>query len=109
VLSRVFQSDALLKRSSHCVSPQLPPLARQARIHGTVSVSILVDPQGKVMCVKAVKGHPLLVVPAMDAAKQWTFRPMTEGGRPVSFWGNLALEFSTNATGKPTSCTSARW
>ena len=109
VLRRVLETEELLKQSSHCVSPQLPLLGKDVRIHGVVSVRILVDPQGRVICVKLIKGHPLVVLAAVDAAKKWTFRPMTQRGRPVSFFGHLTFQFSTSGDSAPTSCTSAHW
>jgi TonB family protein len=109
VLQHVLETEELLKQSSHCVSPKWPALARQARIHGVVSLTILVDREGKVNCVKLVKGHPLLVGASLDAARKWTFRPMTQGGRPVSFFGHLDFQFFMGGDIVPLPCTSARW
>jgi hypothetical protein len=109
VLPRVLQTEELVKQSSHCVSPQLPALDHRPRIQGVMSFTILVDREGKVACVKLIKGHPLLVGMSLEAARKWTFRPITQGGRRVSFFGHLIFEFSTNATERPTSCTSAHW
>ena len=109
VLPRVLQTEELVKQSSHCVPPQLPALDHRPRIQGLLSLTILVDREGNVACVKLIKGHPLLVGMSLEAARNWTFRPMTQGGRRVSFFGHLIFEFSINATEKPTSCTSAHW
>jgi hypothetical protein len=109
VLPRVLQTEELVKQSSHCVPPQLPALDHRPRIQGLLSLTILVDREGNVACVKLIKGHPLLVGMSLEAARKWTFRPMTQGGRRVSFFGHLIFEFSINATEKPTSCTSAHW
>ena len=109
VLRRVLETEELVKQSSHCVAPKMPALLRQARFQGGVIVRILVDPEGRVVCVKAIKGHPLVVLAAVDAAKKWTFRPMTQRGRPVSFFGHLTFQFSASGDSAPTSCTSAHW
>jgi TonB family protein len=109
VLHRVLETEELLKQSSHCVSPQLPLLGKQVRIHGVVSVRILVDPHGNVICVKLIKGHPLMIGAAIEAASKWSFRPMTERGRPVSFFGRLVFQYSTIAPTGPPWCTSAHW
>jgi TonB family protein len=85
----------------------MPALMRQAHIQGTVLVSIYVDRQGKVACVDLIHGHPLMAAASMDAAKQWTFRPMLPRVRPVSFFGHLAFTFSH--TSAPASCFAAHW
>jgi len=105
-----LDTNALLKNATHCVAPQMPPLARQARIDGYVLVDILVDGKGNVACVKLIHGHPLLAGSAVDAAKDWTFRPRKQKGRDVSFYGHLRFHFSTRQTAKSEHpCTVAHW
>jgi Zn-dependent M28 family amino/carboxypeptidase len=55
-----------------------PPLARQARISGTVVAHVSVDPDGSVSEAKATKGHPLLVGAVEDSIKRWRFVSGTE-------------------------------
>ena len=54
--------------------PLYPALARQARIQGNVSCTQSVDKDGKVAQL-SVSGHPLLVQAALDAVKQWRYKP----------------------------------
>lgn len=70
------------------VAPIYPPLAKQARIQGKVVMDITVDTDGKVVNIKVVMGHPLLVQAAMDAAKQWVYeRPANQSiVRATSFF-----------------------
>lgn len=105
-----LDTSALLKSATHCVAPKMPALARQARIEGQVLVDILVDAKGKVACVQVIIGHPMLISSAVDAAKDWTFRPKKQNGKDVSFYGHLRFHFSTGETGKgENSCTVAHW
>jgi len=105
-----LDTKALLKNATHCVAPQMPPLARQARIEGYVLVDILVDRKGKVACAQLIHGHPLLAGSAIDAAKDWNFRPRKQKGRDVSFYGRLRFHFSTGQTAKNENpCTVAHW
>jgi TonB family protein len=105
-----LDTNALLKNATHCVAPQMPALARQARIEGQVLVDILVDREGKVACVHLIQGHPLLAASAIDAAKDWTFGPRKQKGREVSFYGHLRFHFSTGQTAKSENpCTVAHW
>jgi len=59
------------------VRPQYPPLARQARVQGTVKLSAVIDTDGTVLDLKVISGHPLLIPAAMAAVKQWRYKPTT--------------------------------
>ena len=63
VLGRVLETEELVKQSNHCVSPtqHYPALAHVVRIEGVVSLTILADREGKVTCVKLIKGHHLRI------------------------------------------------
>jgi len=105
-----LDTKALVKRANHCGAPRMPALARQARIEGQVLVDILVNQQGKVACVQLIQGHPMLASSAIDAAKDWAFRPMKKGRQAVSFYGHLAFHFSTGEIAKDENpCTVAHW
>jgi protein TonB len=88
----------------------MPALARQARIEGQVLVDILVDQQGNVACAQLIYGHPMLAGSAVEAAKDWTFRPKKQKGHAVSFYGHLRFHFSTGGIVKGESaCIVAHW
>src|SRR5579871_468235 len=63
--------------------PVYPPLAKQARISGTVELSAVIGKDGHVQDLKVIKGHPLLVQAALDAVKNWVYRPTLLNGEPV--------------------------
>jgi protein TonB len=68
------------------VTPAYPDLARRIRASGKVKLSVVVTPDGKVKRVDVIGGHPLLVVAATDAAKQWLFAPASkESTEPLIF------------------------
>lgn len=103
-------SEELVASATHCVAPLMPPLARQAQIEGHVVLNLLVDERGKVACIRPVNGHPMLVRSAIDAAKQWTFRPRKQHGKTVSFYGHLQFHFSSGEVSKTENpCTVAHW
>ena len=64
------------------VAPAYPPLARQARIQGTVITQITISKTGDVESVQIFSGHPLLAPAAIEAIKQWKFRPYLLNGEP---------------------------
>jgi len=105
-----FETDSLLKRTTHCTAPKMPDMARSLRVEGYVSVEILVNDTGKVSCVRLVNGHPMFASSAINAAKRWTFRPMKQDGKAVWFYGHLRFHFSTgkiNDSENP--CTVGTW
>jgi len=67
----------------HKVDPVYPPLAQQARISGTVRLHAIIDKDGSVIELETISGHPLLVPSAIDAVKQWRYRPTLVDGEPV--------------------------
>jgi TonB family protein len=104
----ILSDQVLARRAVGCVAPKLPPFARQLRLNGYVRVGVLVNEAGRVTCVHLVSGHPLLIGSAIDAARQWIFRPVTQNGRTVSVYGILAFHYSTDG-GKTRSCLDAHW
>jgi uncharacterized protein YdeI (BOF family) len=81
------------RRAIRRVAPEFPS---SCRCQGTVVVQIFVNTEGKVECVWVPSGHPLLRRSSANAAKQWTFKALTEGGQPVAFVGLLAFTFESH-------------
>ena len=65
------------------VEPAYSPLAKQARIQGDVVLRVVINQQGEVENLVVLSGHPLLVQAAIDAVKQWRYRPYLLDGKPV--------------------------
>jgi TonB family protein len=86
----------LLKR----VSPVYPPLARQARIQGTVILKVQITKSGEVANIQLVSGHPMLAPAAIEAVKQWKYDPYLLNGDPIEVLTNVAVNF-TLAGGAP--------
>jgi TonB family protein len=57
------------------VKPVYPEIARKGHLTGTVKLTVTVTPEGKVTTVEVIGGHPVFVVAASTAAKQWEFAP----------------------------------
>ena len=81
------------------VPPEYPPLARQARIQGTVILKIVISKDGDVRDVQLFSGHPMLAPAAIEAVKQWKYQPYTEGGESVEVSATVRVNFSL--AGKP--------
>lgn len=66
------------------VQPTYPATARDAHVQGSCVLKVLIDKKGKVSDVTAISGDPLLVPAAMDAVKQWRFKPYSINGQAVA-------------------------
>jgi periplasmic protein TonB len=74
--------------------PVYPPLARQARIQGSVVLHAIIDKEGRVAQLEVVTGHPLLVQAALDAVKQWRYKPTQLNGDPVEVDTTITVTFT---------------
>jgi protein TonB len=76
------------------VRPVYPPLAKQARISGTVRLHAIIAKDGTVIQLEVVQGHPLLVQSALDAVRQWRYQPTLLNGEPVEVDTTVDVVFS---------------
>ena len=74
--------------------PQYPPLARQARIQGTVKLSAVIAKDGSIQKLEVLGGHPLLVPAALAAVKQWRYKPTLLNGVAVEVLTNIDVNFT---------------
>lgn len=88
------QTAMLTKR----VDPDYPPAAIQARIMGTVKLSVVIGTEGKIEQIQVQSGHPLLVPAAMEAVKQWEYKPTLLNGSPVEVVTVVDVSFDLRPT-----------
>jgi|SRR6478609_3366970 len=79
----------LLKR----VEPVYPTLARKAQIQGEVRLQAVVSKTGVLENLRGVSGHPLLIQAAMDAVRQWQYKPFLLNGEPIEAEGDVIVVF----------------
>lgn len=75
-------------------TPVYSPAAKQAGIHGRVTVQVLIDENGKVVSANVVDGHPLLRTNAVNAARKSTFSPTFLSGNKVKVSGVIIYNFN---------------
>jgi TonB family protein len=75
------------------VAPIYPPLARQARIQGTVILNVIINKSGDVGNIRLFSGHPMLAPAAIAAVKQWKYRPCLVDGQPVEVETRIQVNF----------------
>jgi periplasmic protein TonB len=84
-------SSGLLIRK---VSPNYPPLARQARIQGTVVLQAQISKDGSIQNLQLISGHPMLAPAAIEAVKQWKYKPYLLNGEPVEVETQVQVNFT---------------
>ena len=75
------------------IEPVWPQLER-LNIQGTVVLYVRLSTEGKVEFIKVISGHPMLVQAAMDAVKQWEYRPTLLNGQPAKVETTVVVPFS---------------
>jgi len=65
------------------LKPTYPRLAAQARIQGTVVLQAVIAKDGAVRDLHLISGHPMLVPAAIEAVRQWRYRPYLLNNEPV--------------------------
>jgi len=75
------------------VDPQYPAQALPQRLEGTVVLQAWIAKDGTVRDLKLVKGYFLLGRAAIDAVKQWTFKPYVQNGKAMDFQTSITVPF----------------
>jgi protein TonB len=88
-ISHVSEGDLV-----HKVLPVYPPLARSARIQGQVVLRAVISKQGIIKDLKLLTGHPMLVPAAIEAVRQWRYRPYVLNNEPVEVETQITVNFS---------------
>ncbi len=86
------QAAKLVKR----VIPIYPPLAKQARISGTVKLMGIISREGRIINLQVISGHPLLIPSAVEAVRQWIYEPTLLNRQPVEVVAPIDVHFTLN-------------
>ncbi|MBI3476736.1 MAG: energy transducer TonB [Acidobacteria bacterium] len=76
------------------VQPNYPPLARQARIQGSVVLQAEISKDGTIQNLQLISGHPMLAPAAIEAVKQWRYKPYLLNGEPVAVDTQVVVNFT---------------
>jgi periplasmic protein TonB len=89
-VSQGVSSGLLIKK----VQPNYPPLARQARIQGQVLLQAQISKDGSIENLSLISGHPMLAPAAIEAVKQWKYKPYILNGEPVEVETQITVNFT---------------
>jgi protein TonB len=84
------QQEKLLVQTN----PDYPSLAKTSRVEGVVTLKAVIAADGTVKELEPVSGHPLLLPAAIQAVKQWRYRPTMVNGAPVEVVTQVDVQFT---------------
>ena len=76
------------------VQPVYPQLAKSARVEGVVHLAVIIAKDGTIQEIHSLGGPALLIQSAMDAVKQWVYRPTLLNGQPVQVETTVDINFA---------------
>ena len=75
------------------VQPSYPTLARQARVQGAVELRAIISKAGTIENLVVVRGHPMLSAAAIEAVRQWRYRPYLLNNEPIEVETEVTVNF----------------
>lgn len=97
-MQRVRMSQGVTKGLlTYRIEPTYPTVAREARIHGEVVLTAIIDKDGNIENLQVVSGHPMLAPAAINAVKQWRYKPYLLNGQPVEVETTITVNFELRA------------
>jgi protein TonB len=88
-ISQGVSQGLLIKK----VQPTYPRNALTMHVEGTVLLIATIAPSGSISAVKVLSGEPLLTKAAVDAVKQWKYKPYMLNGEPVEIQTQVTVDF----------------
>jgi protein TonB len=74
--------------------PTYPAVAQAARLSGTVVLQATISRTGTIENLRVVEGPAMLRQAALDAVKQWRYRPYMLNGQPVEVETTVDVQFT---------------
>jgi periplasmic protein TonB len=97
-IQRVRISQGMTKGLlTYRIEPSYPTVAREARIHGEVVLTALIDKDGNIENLQVVSGHPMLAAAEINAVKQCRYKPYLLNGQPVEVETTITVNFELRA------------
>jgi len=89
----ILSSKGAEKRLAHSVPAKYPVGTRSGAAQGTVVLKAVVDVNGKVEGLRLVEGNATLATAAIQAVKQWRYRPYVRDGKAQAFQTVVIVDF----------------
>jgi protein TonB len=88
-ISQGVSQGLLIKR----VQPRYPQSALAMHLQGAVQLGAMIDKEGKIVNLQVLKGDAMLARAAMDAVRQWRYKPYYLDGVPVDIETQITVNF----------------
>jgi|ERR1041385_703611 len=88
-----ISSGVMEGQRTHYVEPTYPQMARIAHIQGDVTLQATISKNGVIENLRAVQGHPILIQAALDAVRQWKYKPYILNGEAVEVETSITVKF----------------
>jgi TonB family protein len=92
---RIRVGGQVVSQIIHHVNPIPSSDDLQQQVHGTVVVHVVVDRDGNVAQLEPVSGPPELINAAVEAARQWRYKPTILNGDPVEVDTTIMIAFES--------------
>ena len=89
----LVSSDEVADRKISGESPTYSPIARAARVRGTVVLHAIISDKGLVDELTVVSGSPLLQQSALEAVRTWRYKPFLLNGVPSAVESDIVVVF----------------
>ena len=89
-------SGVMASKAIYDPSPTYPPIAKAARIQGTVVLAATIGKDGTIQNLRAISGPPMLQSYALEAVRRWRYKPTVLDGVPVDVDTSISVVFSLN-------------
>jgi protein TonB len=91
-LSQGVSQGLLIKR----VTPTYPPAALRMHTQGAVQIEVTINKEGNVTNPKVLSGDRILSQAALEAVRQWRYKPYYLDGAPVEIQTQITVNFKAN-------------
>jgi len=91
-VSQGVSQGLLIKR----VAPKYPQAALAVHAQGAVQIEATINKDGNVTNLKVLSGHPVLAHAALEAVRQWRYKPYYLDGEPVEIQTQITVNFKAN-------------
>ncbi len=88
-VSQGVSTGLLIKK----VAPSYPPTALRMQVEGNVELMATISKAGTISNIKVVSGDAQLTKAAVDAVKQWKYKPYLLNGEPVEIQTQVTIKF----------------
>jgi protein TonB len=80
-------------------TPVYPPIAKQAHVQGAVVLHAIIGKNGTIQNLTVISGNAMLTQSAIDAVKQWRYKPYLLNGEPTEVDTTVTVNFSFGSGG----------